>query len=172
MTYPSWRKSAWARRWPYRGQAEANEPYTGLLDTQTIKNASNVTLASFDLGYDKASNVTSKASTVFSNASNATWGYTYDLAGRLTSASGKNAAGQATTSDYAYDGGGNRITARETTGSMVSNVATELDPSARTLEHWENLSQGKGSVCRTRILLTPRSSALKPFGSHGSPARH
>ena len=107
--------------------SRAYEPYTGLLDTQTIKNASNVTLASFDLGYDKASNVTSKASTVFSNASNATWGYVYDPAGRLTSASGKNAAGAATTWDYTYDGGGNRITAKETTGSVISNVATSYN---------------------------------------------
>ncbi len=102
----------------------AYEPDTGRLDTQTIKNAAAVTLASFNLDYNKASDVTQKASTVFSNASNATWTYAYDPAHRLTNATGKNAAGQATTWDYAYDGGGNRISAKETTGSVITNVTT------------------------------------------------
>jgi RHS repeat-associated protein len=118
-----------------RTDAQANlrwertyEAATGRVDTQLIKNhASGATLGSFDLGYDLASNVTSKASTVFSNPANGTWGYTYDGASRLIQATGPNATGAATTYDYAYDGGGNRILDRQTTGSVVRNVTTTYD---------------------------------------------
>jgi RHS repeat-associated protein len=118
-----------------RTDAQANlrwertyEANTGRLDTQVIKNdSSGVTLASFDLGYDLAGNVVSKASSVFSNPANGTWGYVYDGASRLTQATGPNAAGTSTTYDYAYDGGGNRILDKQTTGSVVKNLSTTYD---------------------------------------------
>jgi RHS repeat-associated protein len=118
-----------------RTDAQANlrwertyEANTGRLDTQLIKNdSSGVTLASFDLGYDPAGNVTSKASSVFSNPANGTWGYTYDGASRLTQATGPNASGASTTYNYAYDGGGNRILDKETTGTVVKNLTTTYD---------------------------------------------
>jgi len=84
-------------------------------------------LASFDLGYDLAGNVTSKASSVFSNPSNGTFTYDYDGASRLLQATGPNATGASTVRDYAYDGGGNRILNKETTGSVVSNWTTVYD---------------------------------------------
>jgi RHS repeat-associated protein len=65
---------------------------------------------------------------VFSNPANGTWSYTYDGASRLTQATGPNATGAASTVyDYAYDGGGNRILAKETTGSVVKNLTTTYD---------------------------------------------
>jgi RHS repeat-associated protein len=106
----------------------AYEANTGRLDAQVIKdNTSGATLASFDLGYDAAGNVTSKASSVFSNPANGTWSYTYDGASRLAQATGPNATGASTTYDYAYDGGGNRILDKETTGSVVRNLTTTYD---------------------------------------------
>jgi RHS repeat-associated protein len=71
--------------------------------------------------------VTSKASSVFSNPANGTWGYTYDGASRLVQATGPNASGAATTYDYAYDGAGNRIVDKETTGAVVRNLTTTYD---------------------------------------------
>jgi RHS repeat-associated protein len=118
-----------------RTDAQANlrwertyEANTGRLDTQVIKNnTSGVTLASFDLGYDLAGDVTSKTSSVFSNPANGTWGYTYDGASRLIQATGPNASGAATTYVYAYDGGGNRILDKQTTGTVVKNLSTTYD---------------------------------------------
>jgi RHS repeat-associated protein len=104
------------------------ESITGRLDTQVIKNdTSGATLASFDLGYDLSGNVISKASSVFSNPANGTWAYFYDGASRLIQATGPNATGASTVYDYAYDGGGNRIVAKETTGSVVKNLSTTYD---------------------------------------------
>jgi RHS repeat-associated protein len=118
-----------------RTDAQANlrwertyEANTGRLDTQVIKDdTSGATLASFDLGYDLAGNVSSKASSVFSNPANGTWGYSYDGASRLTRATGPNASGASTTYDYAYDGGGNRILDQQTTGTLVRNLTTTYD---------------------------------------------
>jgi RHS repeat-associated protein len=118
-----------------RTDAQANlrwertyEAATGRLDTQVIKNdSSGATLASFNLGYDPAGNVTSKASSVFSNPANGTWSYVYDGASRLVQATGPNASGTSTTYDYAYDGGGNRILDKETTGTVVKNLSTTYD---------------------------------------------
>jgi RHS repeat-associated protein len=104
------------------------EAPTGRLDTQTIRNdATSATLASFDLSYDLAGNVTSKATDVFANPSDGTWSYGYDGASRLVQATGPNATGALTTWHYAYDGGGNRIGAKETTGSVVANWSTTYD---------------------------------------------
>jgi len=106
----------------------AYEAATGRLDTQIIKNnTTSAVLASFDLGYDLAGNVSSKASSVFSNPSNGTWTYDYDGASRLIQATGPNATGVSTIRDYAYDGGGNRTLNKETTGSVVSNWTTVYD---------------------------------------------
>ncbi len=63
-----------------RTDAQANlrwertyEAATGRIDTQLIKdNTTGATIASFDLGYDEAGDVTSKASTVFANLANGT----------------------------------------------------------------------------------------------------
>jgi len=118
-----------------RTDAQANlrwertyEAATGRLDIQVIKNnTTSVPLATFDLGYDPAGNVTSKASSVFSNPANGTWSYDYDGASRLVRATGPNAAGASTTYDYAYDGAGNRIVDKETTGTVVKNLSTTYD---------------------------------------------
>lgn len=64
---------------------------------------------------------------MFSNPANGTWSYDYDGASRLELATGPNAAGAATTYEYAYDGGGNRTLAKETTGSVVKNLSTTYD---------------------------------------------
>jgi YD repeat-containing protein len=53
--------------------------------------------------------------------------YTYDGASRLVQATGPNASGAATTYDYAYDGAGNRIVDKETTGAVVRNLTTTYD---------------------------------------------
>jgi RHS repeat-associated protein len=101
------------------------ESWSGRLDTQTIQaDSSNTTIASFDLGYNKASSIDQKAASVFSNASNGTTTYAYDGASRLIQAVGPNSTGTATTYDYAYDGAGNRTLAKETTGTVVSNETT------------------------------------------------
>jgi RHS repeat-associated protein len=124
-----------AGRLTTRTDAQANlrlertyEAQTGRIDTQLIKNnTSGVTLASFDLGYDLAGNINSKASSVFSNPANGSWSYVYDGASRLTRATGPNATGASTTYDYAYDGGGNRILDKETTSTVVRNLTTTYD---------------------------------------------
>lgn len=105
------------------------EPDTGRVDTLSIKNnTTSAVLASFDLGYDPAGNVTSKASDVFQNPADGAWSYLYDGAGRLTQATGPNASGAATTREYGYDGAGNRILAKETTGQTVTtNLSTNYD---------------------------------------------
>jgi len=64
---------------------------------------------------------------VFSNPSDGTFTYDYDGASRLIQATGPNATGASTIRDYAYDGGGNRILNKETTGSVVSNWTTTYD---------------------------------------------
>src|SRR5207248_3488518 len=109
--------------------ALAYEANTGRLDTETIKNnTTQASLASFDLGYDPASNITSKVSTVGTNLSNASWTYNYDGASRMLQAVGKNAAGAATTWDYSYDGAGDRTETKTTTsGSVVSDLQTTYD---------------------------------------------
>jgi len=129
--------SATSGKMASRTDAQANlrwdlayEAATGRLDTETIKNnTTQAQLASFDLGYDPASNVTSKVSTVGSNASNATWTYDYDGASRMLQAVGKNAAGAATTWDYAYDGAGDRTRIKQTTNpsTVVSDLTTTYD---------------------------------------------
>jgi RHS repeat-associated protein len=107
------------------------EADTGRLDVQTIKNnTSQAILASFDLGYDPAGNVTSKVQSVFSNASNASWAYDYDGASRLIQATGKNASGTPWKWEYAYDGAGNRTQVKETntqTSTVTSNLTTNYD---------------------------------------------
>ncbi len=78
---------------------------TGRLDTQSVVNyASGQTLASFDLGYDQASNVTSRVETVPINPDSGTWGYTYDGANRMATST----APSAITTTYLYDGAGDR----------------------------------------------------------------
>jgi len=64
---------------------------------------------------------------VFSNPANGTWSYLYDGASRLVQASGPNASGASTIYDYAYDGGGNRVLAKETTGTVVKSLTTAYD---------------------------------------------
>jgi RHS repeat-associated protein len=99
------------------------EPNTGRVDTQTIKNTSTQgVLASFDLGYDAASNVTSKASSVFSNPSNGTWSYQYDAAGRMTLAVGPNATGAQTTWTYGFDGASSRTSVQTGAGTPVTTT--------------------------------------------------
>jgi RHS repeat-associated protein len=62
-------------------------------------------LATFDLGYDVASNVNSRAESITGNAFSGTYAYTYDAAGRMLTATGPAAFGSRT---YTFDGAGNR----------------------------------------------------------------
>src|SRR6185369_14918999 len=95
------------------------ESATGRLDTETITTNTSPfpTQASFDLGYDLAGNIISKASTVFDNASNGTWAYQYDGASRLTQAilDYPGTTPPSTQWDYKYDGAGSRALAKQTT---------------------------------------------------------
>lgn len=98
------------------------ESNTGRLDTQTIVKAAT-TVGSFDLGYDPASNVTSRAETVktetgSNNADSGTWTYAYDAANRMTSST----APSQTATTYGYDGAGNRTSVKVGAGSPVTTT--------------------------------------------------
>ncbi len=97
------------------------DPNTGLVNSQTIiKTGTQTTLGSFTLGYNPAGDVTSKTSTVGSNAANGTWAYTYDAMRRMTQATGPNATGVQTTTLYGYDGASDRITTKVGTAAIVT----------------------------------------------------
>jgi RHS repeat-associated protein len=88
------------------------ESGTGRLDTQTIVKA-GTQVGSFDLGYDLASNVTSRIETVKTetgpnNADSGTWTYGYDAANRMTSST----APSGTVTTYGYDGASNRTSVK------------------------------------------------------------
>ena len=129
---------AWTRTY------EAN---TGRVDTETIeKDSTSATLAAFDLGYDKASNVTSKDSEVLSNPSNGSWTYSYDAAGRMTEADGPDATGTATTWTYGWDGASNRISVQidsntpvETTYNGAGDPVSDTDGNDFTTDGVGNL---------------------------------
>jgi RHS repeat-associated protein len=89
--------------------AQGYEASTGLVSSRTIKNASGDTLASFALSYDAAGDVVSRSERIDSAAGGQTpgsgmWSYSYDPAGRMTSATAPS--GKVTT--YGYDNAGNR----------------------------------------------------------------
>jgi len=97
------------------------ESGTGRLDTQTIVKAAT-TLGSFNLGYDQASNVTTRLETVKTetgpdNADSGTWTYGYDAANRMTSSTAP--APSNTVTAYAYDGAGNRTSVKVGTANPV-----------------------------------------------------
>jgi RHS repeat-associated protein len=96
------------------------EADTGRLDAMTYKIGTAAPFSSFDLDYDKASNVTQKISDVFTNGSDGTWTYQHDPASRLTKATLVPTTGQTTMLDYAYDGAGNRTLAKRTVGGTVN----------------------------------------------------
>jgi hypothetical protein len=122
-----------------RTDAQANllwertyEDATGRLDAQTIKsNITQATLASFDLSYDLAGNVTSKNQSVFTNGSNGLWTYQYDGASRMTRAEldYPGSTPSSTRWDYAYDGAGNRTKIKQSTlpSTVTSDVSTTYD---------------------------------------------
>jgi RHS repeat-associated protein len=96
------------------------ETGTGRLNTQTIVKA-GTTLGSFDLGYDQASNVTSRLETVKTetggnNADSGTWTYQYDAANRMISST----APSTTVTTYGYDGAGNRTSVKVGTANPVT----------------------------------------------------
>jgi RHS repeat-associated protein len=98
------------------------ESGTGRLDTQTIVKAAT-TLGSFNLGYDQASNVTTRAETVktetgSNNADSGTWTYGYDAANRMTSST----APSTTVTTYGYDGAGNRTSVKVGTANPVTTT--------------------------------------------------
>jgi RHS repeat-associated protein len=97
------------------------DPNTGLANTQTIKKTgTQTTLGSFTLGYDPAGDVTSKTSTVGSNAANGSWSYAHDALGRMTSSIGPNSTGVQTTTLYGYDGASDRTTTKVGAGAIVT----------------------------------------------------
>jgi RHS repeat-associated protein len=77
------------------------------------------THATFDLGYDVASNVTSRAETITGNTYGGTYTYGYDGANRLTNVTGPALFGSRT---YGYDGGGNRTSVQVGTGNPVTTT--------------------------------------------------
>jgi RHS repeat-associated protein len=103
------------------------EPRTGRIDRQTVRGGgtacSGSAIATFDLGYDAASNVTTRIQTVGTgtgaNPLNGTYAYTYDAAGRLISATGPSSFGSRT---YGYDGAGNRTSVQTGTGTPVTTT--------------------------------------------------
>ncbi|MGH3118937.1 MAG: RHS repeat-associated core domain-containing protein, partial [Gaiellales bacterium] len=85
---------------------------TGRLITQTVVKA-GTTLGSFNLGYDQASNVTSREERVKSetgpdNADSGIWTYGYDAANRMISST----APSTIVTTYGYDGAGNRTSVK------------------------------------------------------------
>ncbi len=97
-----------------------HEADTGRLDTLTYKvDSTGASFASFDLDYDKASNVTQKISDVFANGPDGTWTYQMDPASRMTKATLVPTTGSTTQYDYAYDGASNRTLAKQTVGTTV-----------------------------------------------------
>jgi RHS repeat-associated protein len=97
------------------------ESGSGRPDVLTVRKTtactSGTVLATFDLGYDAASNVSSRAETITGNSFGGTYTYTYDAANRLLSASGPAAFGSRT---YAYDGAGNRTSVQVGTGTPTT----------------------------------------------------
>ncbi|MGH3116169.1 MAG: RHS repeat-associated core domain-containing protein, partial [Gaiellales bacterium] len=103
------------------------EAATGRPDLRTIRvngsSCNSTILGTFDLGYDPASNVTSRAETVktetgVNNPDSGTWTYAYDGAGRMTSST----APSTTATTYAYDGAGNRTSVQVGAQSAVTTT--------------------------------------------------
>jgi RHS repeat-associated protein len=101
------------------------EATTGRPDLRTIRvngsSCNSTVLGTFDLGYDPASNVTSRAETIktetgANNPDSGTWTYAYDGAGRMTSST----APSTTVTTYGYDGAGNRTSLKVGAGSPVT----------------------------------------------------
>jgi len=98
------------------------ESGTGRLNTQTIVKG-GTTLGSFDLGYDAASNVTSreervKTETGADNADSGTWTYQYDAANRMISST----APSTIETTYGYDGAGNRTSMKVGAANPVTTT--------------------------------------------------
>jgi RHS repeat-associated protein len=98
------------------------ETGSGRLDAQTIVKA-GTTLGSFNLDYDAASNVTSRAEVVKTetggnNADSGTWTYGYDAANRMTAST----APSGTVTTYGYDGAGNRTSVKVGTANPVTTT--------------------------------------------------
>ncbi|WP_264935957.1 polymorphic toxin-type HINT domain-containing protein, partial [Streptomyces sp. A012304] len=74
----------------------------GRLDTDTLKNSADQTMASTDYGYDTDDHLTSKTTAGTAKAGTSTYGY--DHAGRLTSWTADG-----TTTEYGWDDSGNRV---------------------------------------------------------------
>jgi RHS repeat-associated protein len=99
------------------------EAETGRPDIRQIRQGGpsclGATHATFDLGYDVASNVTSRAETITGNTYGGSYTYGYDGANRLTNVTGPAAFGSRT---YGYDGGGNRTSVQVGTGNPVTTT--------------------------------------------------
>jgi RHS repeat-associated protein len=103
------------------------EPGTGRLDKRTVRvngsSCSSMILGTFDLGYDLASNLVSRAETVKTetggnNPDSGTWTYAYDAANRMISSTAPAPASTVTT--YGYDGAGNRTSVQVDSGTPVT----------------------------------------------------
>jgi len=114
---------------PALSWARTYEAATGRMDTQTVT-AGAATLATFDLGYDLAGNVVSKASAVGTNGANGAWTYDLDGASRMTKATLVPTTGATQVFDHAYDGGSNRTKAKLTTGAVVTSDWTSVHDAA------------------------------------------
>jgi RHS repeat-associated protein len=99
------------------------ETGTGRVDTRTVKAGgvacNGVTLASFNLDYDLASNVTRRVEALTGNTFGGTYDYTYDDANRLKTVAGPAAFGSRT---YDYDGGGNRTSVQMNTDPAITTT--------------------------------------------------
>lgn len=99
---------------------QSYELFTGRPDGRWIRQGCGGTiLATFDLGYDAASNVNSRAETITGNTFGGTYTYTYDAANRLSTATGPATFGSRT---YGYDGASNRTSVQVGTGTPVTTT--------------------------------------------------
>lgn len=106
---------------------QSYETGTGRLDKRTVRvngsSCSSTILGTFDLGYDLASNVISRAETVTTetggnNPDSGTWTYAYDAANRMISSTAP--APSSTVTTYGYDGAGNRTSVQVDSGTPVT----------------------------------------------------
>jgi RHS repeat-associated protein len=104
-------------------RTQSYEAETGRPDVRQIRQGgpacTGAIQATFDLGYDEASNVTTRAETISGNSYGGTYTYGYDGANRLTNVTGPALFGSRT---YGYDGGGNRTSVQIGTGNPVTTT--------------------------------------------------
>ena len=146
----------------------AYEPETGRVDTQTITKGAT-TLLSSNLDYDLAGDVTARTQTV--NGIADSWTYQYDPASRLTSAT----LNGGTTTEYKYDGAGNRYSVKEgaaapvtTEFSSASYPVSSSDGATYSTDELGNLTGTSGGTNPTASFTYDSWSQLRSATQGGS----